>query len=114
MKLQKRHLRTAPLIAAYKSLSNLFTLEAINTTATIDFKARSVFDFHIDGIGHGIAEVLSEDDTITGIQIKQFTSESQDIIFSEFYESRHGNKELLCLLHPLIESILLPALAKSL
>lgn len=73
-----------------------------------------VFDFKIAGYGHGIGRAVVVEGDIKAICMKQYTSEAPLFTFTEFYEFRHGNRELNYLLRPLIESKLLPILTNLL
>ncbi len=118
MKIHKNHLRTAPLVTAYRVLQDLFTPAFIS--APVNYERTEAQNnpgvtctFTIVGFGHGIAVVSVGKDSVE-LHIKQFTCHGLGIAYAEFYESRHGNRELMTFLRPLLEAKLLPVLVEAL
>lgn len=115
------NLRTAQLVAAARQLQELFTIGFLHAEATITnlredpmMEGDKVFEFRVQGFAHGTARAVLFDGEIKAICLKQFTSDVSQVSYTEFYESRHGNRELNYLLRPLVESKLLPVLTKLL
>lgn len=109
MKLAKNHLRTPSLVTAYTALQALFTHSFTVAPVAVEKRPDASYSFSIAGFGHGIVGVESNAEVLT-ICIKQFTSHEAGIAYAEYYEGRHGNRELMTLLRPLLESKILPVL----
>ena len=104
-------LNTAMLVAAYRNIGGLFVPDILHVIPDLSRKENSVEEEYLFRIGDfcdGIVSVSSD-----GLRIKQFTSSALNIAYSEYYESRHGNREMMVLLRPLLESILLPPIRRG-
>lgn len=118
---KKTHLRVNQLIAAARTLQGLYTADFIHATATVtDIKETSVLvdpdlqwtvEFEVPTFCHGRAVFAYEFGLLRLITLLQFTA--QDIAYSEFYRSRHGNEEMLSLLLPLLEAKLRPVVYEA-
>lgn len=125
----KKLMHLGQLVAAHALLKEVYSARFITAETTLTNVVveppsgcyAAAFDFRIEGYGHGKAvgmvtdhvpprtnEVIS---ALTGFYVKQFTLFDGSWAYSEFYRSRHGNTEIMQLMHPMLESKLLPLLA---
>lgn len=104
------------LISAYKTVAKLYVPEMIYAPVVLGITDKRddgeiVFKFNIPDFCHGVATaIITEERKVHALTIIQITAD--DFIYSAFYSSRHGNKELNTLLLPLLTEKIIPELQK--
>lgn len=100
--------RVPQLISAYRAVAELYTPAFIHAQAIIsasepDAIGDRIVTFTIGDICHGIGRAVYFEG-FRAFAIKQISTTTGGVCYSEFYLRRHGNNELDVLVRPLIES----------